>query len=57
MGKIAKYFNGVKKEISRVRWTNKSNLFKYSIATISFVIFFGIFFYAIDYIVAWLRTI
>jgi preprotein translocase SecE subunit len=57
MGKIGKYFSGVKKELSRVRWTDKKNLLKYSIATVCFVVFFGIFFYVIDYVIAWIRTI
>lgn len=57
MKKIARYFNGVKKEISRVRWLSKKNLIKYSIATISFVVFFSLYFYAIDYITALLRTL
>lgn len=57
MKKIAKYFSGVKKEISRVRWLSKKNLVKFSIATISFVVFFSLYFYAIDYITAWLRTL
>lgn len=57
MSKIGKYFSGVKKEISRVRWTKKKDLVKYSVATICFVLLFGLFFYLIDYIVAWMRTI
>ena len=57
MKKIARYFCGVKKEISRVRWLSKKNLVKFSIATISFVVFFSLYFYAIDYITAWLRTL
>jgi len=57
MKKIIKYFSGVKKEISRVRWLNKKNLIKYSIATICFVLMFSLYFYAIDYVVAWIRTI
>ena len=57
MRKIARYFSGVKKEISRVRWLCKKNLVKFSIATISFVVFFSLYFYAIDYITAWLRTL
>lgn len=57
MKKIARYFSGVKKEISRVRWLGKKNLVKFSIATISFVVFFSLYFYAIDYITAWLRTL
>ncbi len=57
MKKIARYFSGVKKEISRVRWLSKKNLVKFSIATIIFVVFFSLYFYAIDYITAWLRTL
>ena len=57
MKKIARYFSGVKKEISRVRWLSKKDLVKFSIATISFVVFFSLYFYAIDYITAWLRTL
>ena len=57
MKKIARYFSGVKKEMSRVRWLSKKNLVKFSIATISFVVFFSLYFYAIDYITAWLRTL
>lgn len=57
MKKIARYFSGVKKEISRVRWLSKKNLVKFSIATISFLVFFSLYFYAIDYITAWLRTL
>ena len=52
MKKIAKFFKGVKKEISRVRWPNKKELIKYSIATIIFIIFFSLFFYLFDTIVA-----
>ena len=56
MKKIIEYFKGVKKEISRIKWTNKKELVKYSISTILFVIFFGVFFYAIDLLVAVLRS-
>ena len=56
MSKISDYFKGVRKEISRIRWTNKKDLIKYSVATIVFMIFFGVFFYAIDLLVALLRS-
>lgn len=52
MKKIIKFFKGVKKEISRVRWPNKKEMVKYSIATITFILFFSIFFYTFDAIVA-----
>lgn len=50
------YFKGVKKEISRIKWTSKKDLVKYSVSTIIFMIFFGVFFYAIDLLVALLRS-
>ncbi len=54
--KITGYFKGVKKEISRIRWTKGKELLKYSIATVSFIIVLGIFFYIIDMLVALLRS-
>lgn len=56
MKKIVDYFKGVKKEISRIKWTSKKDLLKYSISTIIFMLFFGVFFYAIDILVALLRS-
>ncbi len=54
--KITKYFKGVKKEIGRIRWSRGKELGKYSLATITFMLFFGIYFYAIDLIVALIRS-
>lgn len=48
MKKIIKFFKGVKKEISRVRWPNKKEMVKYSIATLVFILFFALFFYGFD---------
>ncbi len=56
MSKISDYFKGVKKEISRIRWTSKKELVKYSLSTIVFMTFFGVFFYVIDLLVAILRS-
>lgn len=56
MKKIVDYFKGVKKETSRIKWTSKKDLLKYSVASIAFVIFFGVFFYVIDLLVAVLRS-
>ena len=54
---IKSYFKGVKKEIGRIRWTSGKDLLKYSIATIIFVIFFGLYFYLIDLAVAFIRSL
>lgn len=53
---MIEYFKGVKKEISRIRWTSKKELIKYSLSTVLFMLFFGLFFYAIDLLVAFLRS-
>ena len=56
MKKIIDYFKGVKKEISRIKWTSRKDLLKYSVSTALFVLFFGVFFYVIDILVALLRS-
>ena len=56
MSKIADYFKGVKKEAARINWTSKKDLLKYCISTISFMLFFGVFLYLIDMLVALLRS-
>lgn len=48
MKKIARFLVGVKKEMKKVRWPNKKEMITYSIATIVFVLIFGIFFIGLD---------
>lgn len=55
--KIGKYFKGVGLEIKRIRWTSGRELVKYSVASIAFVIFFGIYFYGIDWIALLVRSL
>ena len=54
---VSKYFKGVWKELKRIRWTDKKELVKYSICTLVFVLFFGLYFYAIDWIVLLVRSL
>jgi len=54
---IAKYFKGVGKEIKRIKWTTGKELVKYSIASIVFVVFFGLYFYAVDWIALLVRSL
>ena len=42
------FFKGVRSEFKKVRWPNRKEMLKYSIATIVFVLFFGVFFYLIE---------
>ena len=53
----SKYFKGVFKEFKRIRWTEGKDLLKYSLCTVAFVIFFGVYFYAIDWVVLLLRSL
>ena len=55
--RIVKYFKGVVKEFKRIRWTTGKDLFKYSVCTLCFVFFFGVYFYAIDWIVLLVRSL
>ena len=49
---LFKFFHNVSVEVSKVKWPNKKDMIKYSVATISFVLFFGIYFSIINLIVA-----
>ena len=52
MKKIRTFFMGVKNEMGKVRWPNKKDMTKYSIATLSCILFFGIFFALTDTVLA-----
>ena len=54
---IAKYFKGVKKELKRIRWTTGKELAKYSLTAVLFMLFLGVYFYAIDILVSLLRSV
>ena len=54
---IGKYFKGVKKEIGRIRWTTGKELWKYSVTAVSFMVILGLYFYGIDMLVSWIRSI
>lgn len=53
---IIKFFKEVKSEVSKVKWPSKKDMVKYSVATIVFVVFFALFFYLIDLIIAILKA-
>ena len=57
MKKIKQFFKEVKSELGKVKWPNKKDMVKYSVATISFVIFIAGFFYLIDLAVAFIKSL
>lgn len=56
MQKIKDFFAGVKKEVKRVRWPNKKDMLKYSVAILLCIALFAIFFVFSDLIIATVRT-
>ena len=54
---ITKYFKGVKKEMKRIRWTTGKELVKYSATAVLFMLFLGVYFYAIDILVSLIRSV
>ena len=51
------FCHGVKSEFEKVHWPSKKDMVKYSVATIVFIIFCGLFFYAIDIIFALIKSL
>lgn len=51
------FFKSIKREFKNVRWPNRKEMVKYSIATIVFVLFFGIFFYLIEVLMYFLNKL
>ena len=51
------FCNGVKSESTKIHWTSKNDMVKYSIATIVFIIFFSVFFYGIDIVFALVKSL
>ena len=51
------FFTGVRKEMKKLRWPLKKEMVKYSIATLSFIIFFALFFGLADLIIAGVKML
>jgi len=54
---IINFFKSVKVEMNKVTWPTKTNMIKYSIAAIIFILFFALYFYGIEVVMAWLKSI
>ncbi len=55
--KFMTFCHGVKDEFTRVHWPSKNDMLKYSVAAILFIVFFALFFYAIEVIFALIQTL
>ena len=52
MKRIARFFVSVKKEMKKVRWPKRKEMVKFSIATISLILFFMLIFTGMDGIIS-----
>ena len=57
MKKIRDFFKEVRKEVKKVKWPTKKDMFKYSVTTIIFIVFFAVFFAVMDIIISYVRTL
>lgn len=48
MKKIKTFIKGIKKETKAVRWPDGKSLYKNSVICVFLLVFFGLFFYALD---------
>lgn len=55
--RIGNWFKSVIKEVSKVKWPTKKEMAKYSLVTIVFIVFFALFFYAIELLMALLKSL
>ena len=51
------YFEGVKNELTKVKWPSKKEVFKYTMATIIFVILLVLFFILMSLIMSFIRGV
>ena len=51
------FLKAVKSEMKKVRFPNKKEMITYSVATISLVIFFALYFGLLDLIIAGIKTL
>ncbi len=57
MSKVSNFFSSIKKEMQKVKWPSKKEMIKYSVTTITFIIFFAFFFFGLDVIFAYLKSL
>ena len=57
MDKIKNFFIGVGKEAKRTHWPKGKDMVKKSVITLVMIAFFGLFFYALDALFAFLRGV
>ena len=57
MKKIARFLVSVKNEMKKVKWANKKDMLTYSIATLSCILIFSLFFASLDLILTGIKMV
>lgn len=57
MKKTREFLIGVKKEMDKVHWPTKKEMITYSVATLSFILIFAVFFMLSDTIIAMFKLL
>lgn len=51
------FLQEVKEELKKVKWPSKEEMTKYTVATLVFLVVFGLYFYFLDFIFSWIKGI
>ena len=51
------YPEEVKGELKKVKWPTKAEMGKYSVAVLLFIVIFGLYFYGLDALFAWISSL
>ena len=57
MKKLARFLVSVKGEMKKVRWASKKDMLTYSIATLSCILIFSLFFASLDLILTGIKMV
>lgn len=57
MKKIVRFFVSVKEEMKKVKWADKKTMLTYSIATLTTVLVFALFFVSLDIILTGIKMV
>ena len=57
MKKIVRFFVSVKEEMKKVKWADKKTMLTYSIATLTTVLVFALFFVSLDIVLTGIKMV
>lgn len=49
------YLAEIREELKKVKWPDKKEMTKYTVAVVIFILIFGLYFYGLDALFAWIK--